>query len=85
VFARVEVPLGPGDLLVAFTDGVTEASPEELGGTPLGSEGLAAMVTPLRHLTARELLDHLDERLIEHMAGRQADDDVTLVIVKRGP
>jgi serine phosphatase RsbU (regulator of sigma subunit) len=82
-FALVELPLGPGDLLVAFTDGVTDASPEGLGGTPLGSDGLAAMVLPLHHLSARELLDHLDERLIEHMAGRDADDDVTLMIVKR--
>jgi serine phosphatase RsbU (regulator of sigma subunit) len=84
-YALVSVDFGPGDLLVAFTDGVTEASPEGLGGEPLGSDGLARLVVPLRHLSARELLDRLDELLIEHMGGREADDDVTLVVARRAP
>jgi serine phosphatase RsbU (regulator of sigma subunit) len=77
------VALEPGDVLLAFSDGVTDASPEGLGGEPLGTEGLTAMVRPLRHLGARELLDRLDEKLIEFMGGREADDDVTLVVMKR--
>jgi len=75
--------LRPGDVLVAYSDGVTDASPQGLGGEPLGSEGLAAMVGPLRHLPARELLDRLDDALVELMAGHEPDDDMTLVVAKR--
>jgi sigma-B regulation protein RsbU (phosphoserine phosphatase) len=82
-YEQASVPIEPGDVLLAFTDGVTDASPQGLGGDPLGSEGLMEMVRPLRHLGARELLDRLDEGLIEFMGGREADDDVTLVVMKR--
>jgi serine phosphatase RsbU (regulator of sigma subunit) len=75
--------LGAGDVLVAYSDGVTDASPEGLGGEPLGSDGLAGMVRPLRHLPARELLDRLDDALVELMAGHEPDDDMTLVVAKR--
>ncbi len=75
--------LVPGDVLVAYSDGVTDASPQGLGGEPLGSEGLADMVRPLRHLPARELLDRLDDALVELMAGHEPDDDMTLVVAKR--
>ena len=75
--------LRPGDVLVAYSDGVTDASPQGLGGEPLGSEGLAGMVGPLRHLPARELLDRLDDALVELMAGHEPDDDMTLVVAKR--
>ena len=73
----------PGDLLLAYSDGVTDASPDGLGGEPLGSDGLAGMVRPLRHLHAREVIDRLDDTLVELMAGREPDDDMTLVVAKR--
>ncbi|HEV8632113.1 MAG TPA: PP2C family protein-serine/threonine phosphatase, partial [Thermoanaerobaculia bacterium] len=75
--------LGPGDVLLAYSDGVTDASPEGLGGEPLGSDGLAAMVRPLRHLPARELIGRLDDALAELMAGTEPADDMTLVVAKR--
>jgi sigma-B regulation protein RsbU (phosphoserine phosphatase) len=77
------VPLAPGDLLLAYSDGVTDASPHELGGEPLGTEGLAAMVAPLRALPPRELLDRLDEELETFLQGRDPDDDLTMVAVRR--
>lgn len=77
------VDLTAGDLLLAYSDGVTDASPEELGGEPLGSEGLAKMVVPLRDMAARELLDRLDEEMEHYLQGRDPDDDLTMVAVKR--
>ncbi|HXT21825.1 MAG TPA: SpoIIE family protein phosphatase, partial [Thermoanaerobaculia bacterium] len=70
-------------VLIAYSDGVTDASPQGFGGDPLGSEGLAEMVRPLRHLPAKDLLDRLDDSLVELMAGREPDDDMTLVVAKR--
>ncbi len=75
--------LEAGDVLLAYSDGVTDASPEGLGGEPLGGDGLAAMLRPLRHLPARELLDRLDDALVELMAGHEPADDMTLVVAKR--
>jgi sigma-B regulation protein RsbU (phosphoserine phosphatase) len=75
--------LEPGDVLIAYSDGVTDASSEGLGGEPLGSEGLAEMVRPLRHLPAKDLLDRLDDALVELLAGHEPDDDMTLVVAKR--
>ncbi|HEV8240336.1 MAG TPA: SpoIIE family protein phosphatase [Thermoanaerobaculia bacterium] len=75
--------LEPGDVLIAYSDGVTDASSEGLGGEPLGSEGLAEMVRPLRHLPAKDLLDRLDDSLVELLAGHEPDDDMTLVVAKR--
>jgi len=63
--------------------GVTDASPEGLGGEPLGSEGLANLVRPMRHLAARELLGRLDDALVEVMAGQEPGDDMTMLVVKR--
>jgi serine phosphatase RsbU (regulator of sigma subunit) len=83
IYESAAVSLHPGDVLIAYSDGVTDASPEGLGGEPLGSDGLAAMVRPLRHLAARELLDRLDDALVELMAGREPDDDMTLVVATR--
>jgi len=75
--------LEPGDVLIAYSDGVTDASSEGLGGEPLGSEGLTEMVRPLRHLPAKDLLDRLDDSLVEFLAGHEPDDDMTLVVAKR--
>jgi len=79
----VTLELRPGDVLLAYSDGVTDASPEGLGGEPLGSEGLANLVRPMRHLAARELLGRLDDALVEVMAGQEPGDDMTMLVVKR--
>jgi len=76
-------PLHPGDVLLAYSDGVTDASPEGLGGEPLGNEGLLALALPLRHLPARELLGKLDDGLDGVLAGQEPGDDMTIVVVKR--
>jgi serine phosphatase RsbU (regulator of sigma subunit) len=75
--------LRPGDVLLAYSDGVTDASPEGLGGNPLGSEGLLALVRPLRALSAKELLGRLDDALDEVMAGQQPGDDMTMIVARR--
>jgi sigma-B regulation protein RsbU (phosphoserine phosphatase) len=82
-YAVTTVDFAAGDLLLAYSDGVTDASAEELGGEPLGSEGLARMVAPLRGMAPRELLDRLDEELETFLGGREPDDDLTMVAVKR--
>src|SRR5437870_2577561 len=75
-FATIE----PGQMLVLYTDGVTEAmnpSGEEYGGQRLVAAALQG-----RHLSARELIDFIHRDVIDWTDGRGAHDDVTFFIVK---
>ena len=75
-FATIE----PGQMLVLYTDGVTEAmnpSGEEYGGQRLVAAALRG-----RHLSARELIDFIHRDVIDWTDGRGAHDDVTFFIIK---
>src|SRR5205809_7163057 len=70
----------PGQMLVLYTDGVTEAmnpSGEEYGGQRLVAAALRG-----RHLSARELIDFIHRDVIGWTDGRGAHDDVTFFIIK---
>jgi len=70
----------PGQMLVLYTDGVTEAmspSGEEYGGQRLVAAALRG-----RHLSARELIDFIHRDVIDWTDGLGAHDDVTFFIVK---
>ncbi|MGZ8844185.1 MAG: PP2C family protein-serine/threonine phosphatase, partial [Pyrinomonadaceae bacterium] len=70
----------PGQILVLYTDGVTEAM--NLDGEEYGRDRLAEAVRRYRELPAREMIDVLHRDLMEWTGGRGADDDVTFFIVK---
>jgi serine phosphatase RsbU (regulator of sigma subunit) len=75
--------LGPGEVLVLYTDGITEsrnAAEEEFG-----VEGLAAAVREERDKDAAAIVDGVFRRLAEFTACAVAADDRTLVVVKRLP
>jgi sigma-B regulation protein RsbU (phosphoserine phosphatase) len=72
--------LASGDILVLYTDGVTEAvSPR---GQPFGEDGLAAFVRDSAGLTAQELNRRLWRALQEFTGGGPLADDVTVVAIK---
>ena len=84
-FADVEyeeaaVKLAPGDILVFYTDGVTEAYDER--EAEFGVERLAALVKEYRRLPAAEMVRKISERVVEFRAGTETVDDLTLSIVK---
>jgi sigma-B regulation protein RsbU (phosphoserine phosphatase) len=69
-----------GDMLVAFTDGVTEAlSPE---GIEFGEERLRSVVTQSLHLAAHEVADRIMARLREWQRDAPQHDDITLIVAK---
>lgn len=72
-------PLGPGDLIVWYTDGVTEcAAPDR---TPFGDQRLQRLLRRLpAALEPEEVRDRLLEEVDAFRAGRPADDDITLVV-----
>ena len=71
----------PGDVLLAFTDGLVEA--ESLEGAELGDAALAQVVSDHPAASADDLLEALLVRAFQHMEGNGFRDDVTLLVVKR--
>ena len=71
--------LEPGDLIVMYTDGVTEATNQQ--GEMLDEEGLADVVNRLASSKADEILAGIFSAVDLHSAG-PGEDDVTAVVVK---
>jgi len=75
-----ETTIGEGDILVLYTDGVTEAtddSEEEFGETRL-----IDAVFKNRNLSARDLTQAISAEVLEFGGGKQ-NDDITITVTKR--
>lgn len=74
------IPYGPGDVLVLFTDGITEAN------SPKGEEfGLGLLMETIVEMSGsgpREIQEHLIRRLYEYTGTEEINDDYTTMIVK---
>ena len=74
------VDLQPGDLLVMFTDGVTEALNAE--GEEFGEERLQTLVRVVAPLPVQQISSRLVDELQTWMKGAAQYDDLTFVLVK---
>jgi serine phosphatase RsbU (regulator of sigma subunit) len=75
--------LAPGDDLVLFTDGITEATnPDE---DMFGEDRLGEVLTEHRHASAREIEEHVYSRIKDFAAEAPQADDLTMVVVKIEP
>jgi serine phosphatase RsbU (regulator of sigma subunit) len=74
------VDLAPGDSLVLFTDGVTEA--EDAEEHELGLQSVCDLLAGKR-IHAPELLDTIDEHVRTHIGNLPAGDDVTMLALTR--
>jgi len=75
-FANIE----PGQVLVLYTDGVTEATNRTL--EEYGRDRLVEAVRQCRHLGAREMIDYIHRDVLNWTEGLGATDDVTFFIIK---
>lgn len=75
-----EVALEEGDILVLYTDGVTEAFNEQ--EDLFGEERLLDAIKANSHLSAQELLDKIVAEVMSFAGEAEQSDDVTLVILK---
>src|SRR4026209_1413852 len=73
--------LQPGDILVIYSDGVTEAASPS--GEEFGPTRLYEVVSRNIDASAAGLRDRIESALTKFSQGIQAADDITLVIVKR--
>jgi sigma-B regulation protein RsbU (phosphoserine phosphatase) len=72
--------LAPGDLLLVFTDGLTEALNED--GEEFGEARLAGLLVGDRHLSAADLQRLMNVELDTFCGGAPRSDDVTLVVAR---
>lgn len=70
----------PGDLLLLYTDGITEAKNHE--NQQYGSEGLKTSLLKYIDQPVEEIKDGLINDLIEFLNGNKLDDDYTLTLVR---
>ncbi len=76
-----EVNIAPGDLLVFYTDGLTEAMDEE--HHLFGEQRLHAVITAHPKASAQELLDAIMTAVYTFTNLAPQSDDLTLFVVKR--
>ena len=79
-FEEGTATLDPGDLLVAFSDGVTEALSTE--GEEYGEQRLLDCVQANRDKSVAELLDSIFASVREFTAGAVQSDDVTALVLR---
>ena len=77
-----EVQLAPGDSVVMFTDGVTEA--EDRNKNQFTDERLEALVVEIREMDAGGIRDRVCQEVLKFSKGIHAVDDTTVVVVKVG-
>ncbi|WP_141576821.1 PP2C family protein-serine/threonine phosphatase [Actinomadura sp. WMMA1423] len=82
-FAKAEVRLAPGDALLLYTDGLTEARTPD--GAMLGGEGLTAHLTSTPCDGADNLLANIHKLLTELGAGVSDDTALLALSVPRRP
>ncbi|MGQ0721304.1 MAG: PP2C family protein-serine/threonine phosphatase [Candidatus Eiseniibacteriota bacterium] len=80
-YERGVVGLEPGDALALYTDGVTEAADPD--GEFFSEERLVEALVRHRHASAAEIHDHVLDEVRRFQRGRDPDDDLTLILLKR--
>jgi serine phosphatase RsbU (regulator of sigma subunit) len=73
--------LEPGDVLVIFSDGVTDASDPQ--GDDFGEARLAAVVAEHRHEGSVEIVQAVNRSIADFTAGTPLPDDLTLLVARR--
>jgi serine phosphatase RsbU (regulator of sigma subunit)/CHASE2 domain-containing sensor protein len=75
------IALAPGDLLLLYTDGVTEA--EDSQSAQFGMKRLEQAILEMRGHPARRAVEHVIKRVAEFAKGAPQSDDITCVAVVR--
>jgi len=74
------IRLKKDDMLVIYTDGITEAMDRERA--QFGEEKLLEFIKTHSHLRPKEFVEQLDERIADFTGGIAQNDDITLVVIK---
>ena len=75
--------LNPGDVVVLYTDGITEA--ENQHKQLYGIERLCQVISQHRQCTAEAILQGVIDDVRRHIGRHKVYDDITLLVIKRRP
>lgn len=78
---QARVSLNTGDVVILYTDGITEA--ENSSGKHYGLEQLCSVVQQHRHESAENIRQAVIANLRSHIGVEKVYDDITLVILKQ--
>ncbi len=81
VYQVATIALRPGELLVCYSDGVTEG--QNPAGEEFGEERLLGIAGAARGSAPLEVVRRITAEIDSHHAGSPRQDDVTLVVLKR--
>jgi len=80
LLAEATLRLAPGDLLVFFTDGISEAMNER--GDCFGESQLAELVEEHGHLPIGELRERILREIAAFVGGAPQHDDMTMILLR---
>jgi sigma-B regulation protein RsbU (phosphoserine phosphatase) len=79
-YEQAEIQIQPGDLLLAFTDGITE--PENIYGEEFGEDRLLEVVRRALHASPQMLVEEIYRSVSDWTGSPELQDDMTLVVAK---
>ena len=79
-YYSTEAEWHPGDVLVLYSDGITEAFNPD--AEMYGLERFKALISEKRHLSPVEIKAEILSDLQAHQQDERANDDITLVVAK---
>ena len=80
-YTESRVKMEPGDTLVLYSDGVTEAV--NRADEDFGEKRLAELVASLQDRPAREIVDAIHAAVARFTEGAPPADDITVVVARR--
>jgi predicted ATPase/serine phosphatase RsbU (regulator of sigma subunit) len=78
---QIKVPLNPGDVVVLYTDGITEA--ENTNGQMYGLKRLCEVIQQNCSKTAQEIQQAVIEKVRQFIGEQKVFDDITLLVLKQ--
>jgi len=82
LFSEADVALSPGDVLVLYTDGVTEAGPRH---APLGEHGLETLLGTLVGRDPQDVVEAVEAAVLAAQEGEPRDDIAVLALALPAP
>lgn len=82
-YQQFRVGFDPGDALLLYSDGVTEAA--NAAGEEFGEERLAQVLSASRQAGAEQIVDAVHDAVEAWLAGDPPADDITVVVARRPP
>lgn len=80
-FATSEFTMTQGDILMCYTDGLTETTNRALN--QFGTETVKKVIKEYKNKSASELLEVIIDRFYKFTDGKKPEDDITIIIAKR--